>query len=493
MMLASAQALRVLYATPELAPWVKSGGLGDVSAALPSALRAEGVDVRVLVPGYAQLIAAFPDAQTVCELADLGGAFGPARLVRVERGLPVPLYLVDSPRYYHRPGSAYQDAQGRDWDDNHLRFGLLSRVAALLSAADTPLDWRPDVLQCNDWPTALAPAYLHYGTARDAAATLMTVHNLAFQGNYDARVLAALGLPPEAYSPEGVEFYGRLSFLKAGLYFADHISTVSERYAEEIQTEEFGCGFQGLLRHRRSRLSGITNGVDTALWNPATDAMIASRYDARHLAQKAPNKLALQEELGLRVDAGVPLLGVVGRLTHQKGLDLLAACAADIVALGAQLAVLGTGEKSLEAEFARLTAAHPGVVAAVFAFDERLAHLIEAGADIFVMPSRFEPCGLNQMYSLRYGTPPVVRATGGLADTVVPVTPESLAAGVANGYTFASPDAASLLDAVGCAVTAWRDRTLWRTLQRAGMKKDFSWRHSAARYLALFRNLAAGR
>ena len=493
MALASAPALRVLYATPELAPWVKSGGLGDVSAALPPALRAEGADVRVLVPGYAPLLAAFPDVQTVCEVTGLGGAFEPARLLCVERGLPFPLYLVDSPRYYDRPGSAYQDAQGRDWDDNHLRFGLLSRIAALLSAADTPLGWHPDVLQCNDWPTALAPAYLHYGKARGAAATLMTVHNLAFQGNFDARVLASLGLPPEAYSPEGVEFYGHLSFLKAGLYFADHISTVSERYAEEVQTDELGCGFQGLLRHRRNRLSGITNGVDTTLWNPATDAMIVSRYDARHLARKTPNKLALQEELGLRVDAGVPLLGVVSRLTHQKGLDLLAACAADIVALGAQLAVLGTGEKALEAEFARLAAVHPGVVAAVFAFDERLAHLMEAGADIFVMPSRFEPCGLNQMYSLRYGTPPVVRATGGLADTVVPVTPESLAAGVANGYAFASPDAASLLEAVGHAVAAWRDRMLWRTLQRAGMKKDFSWRHSAARYLALFRNLTAGR
>ncbi|HEY9447048.1 MAG TPA: glycogen synthase GlgA, partial [Burkholderiales bacterium] len=388
--MALAPTLRVLYATSELAPWVKSGGLGDVSAALPSALRAAGADVRVLVPGYARLIEALPDARVMCELADLGGAFEPARLLYAERGLAVPLYLIDCPHYYHRPGSAYQDAQGRDWDDNYLRFGLLSRVAALLAAAGSPLEWQPDVLQCNDWPAALAPAYLHYGRASGAAATLMTVHNLAFQGNYDAHVLAALALPPEAYTPEGVEFYGRVSFLKAGLYFADRINTVSERYAEEIQTEAFGCGFEGLLRHRRSRLSGITNGVDTTLWNPATDALLASRYDARHLAHKTPNKLALQKALGLQVDAGIPLLGVVSRLTHQKGLDLLAACVPDIVALGAQLAVLGTGEKALEAEFARLAAIYPRAVSTVFAFDEKLAHLIEAGADIFVMPSRFE-------------------------------------------------------------------------------------------------------
>jgi starch synthase len=268
---------------------------------------------------------------------------------------------------------------------------------------------------------------------------------------------------------------------------------VSVRYAQEIQTQEFGCGLEGLLRHRRMRLTGILNGIDTALWNPSTDAFIAGRYDARHLERKTQNKLALQRELGLEVDDTIPLLGAVSRLTHQKGLDLLAACAPAIAARGAQLVIVGTGEKALEASFRQLAAAHPGVIAAVLAFDERLAHFVEAGADVFVMPSRFEPCGLNQMYSLRYGTPPVVRSTGGLADTVVPATAETLAAGVASGFAFAGADAAALQEALDRALVLWRDHAAWRAVQRAGMAQDFSWRRSASAYLTLFRAAIAQR
>jgi starch synthase len=486
-----AEPLRVLFATPELAPWVKSGGLGDVSAALPSALRAEGADVRLLVPGYAPLLDVARIARVVARIPVPGGALRSARLLYVESAFGAPVYLVDCPEYYRRPGTAYQDAEGRDWEDNALRFGLLSRIAALLASTATPLAWRPEVLQCHDWPAALAPAYLHHGSGA-AAATVMTVHNLAFQGNFEPQTIAQLGLPRAAYQMEGVEFHGRLSFLKAGLYYADRITTVSEHYAQEIQTPEYGCGFDGLLRHRRTRLSGIINGIDTALWDPATDPHIAERYDAQRLARKGANKAALQQLAGLAVDAGVPLLGTVGRLTHQKGLDLLAACVPEIVKLGAQLVVLGTGEKSLEAAYRELAAAYPGVVSVRIGFDEQFAHLIEAGADMFVMPSRFEPCGLNQMYSLRYGTPPIVRATGGLVDTVVPATPENLAAGTANGYMFAEADPGSLAQAIERAVRAWREPASWQALQQAGMKADFSWRRSAARYLTLFR-AAAGR
>jgi len=479
--------VRILFATPELAPWVKSGGLGDVSAALPGALRAEGADVRVLVPAYPALLERFRDARSVIDLPRLGGALASARLLEARSAGGAPLYLIDCPEYYRRAGSAYQDAAGRDWEDNHLRFALLSRVAALLGEAQCPLSWRAQIIHCHDWPTGLAPAYLHYG--QRAAASVMTVHNLAFQGLYDAQLLDVLGLPRAAYSIEGVEYYGRVSFLKAGLFFADHLTTVSETYAREIQTEELGCGLGGLLRRRRDRLTGILNGIDTTVWDPATDPLIEARYDADHLVDKLANKLALRRELGLRVAADVPLLGCIGRLTHQKGLDVLAECMPQIAAVPAQLAILGTGETALEEGYRQLAREFPGMIAAVTTFDERLAHRIEAGADIYLMPSRFEPCGLNQMYSLRYGTPPVVRATGGLVDTVVPAMPATIASRTATGFAFDEPDAAALLRTVYRAIADWRDPVLWSQLQRTGMARDWSWRRSARKYLDLFRTL----
>jgi starch synthase len=479
--------LRVLVVTPELAPWMKSGGLGEVSATLPAALRALGADVRVLVPAYAPLLGAHPEARIVARLEGLGGAFAPAHLLAVERAGAVPLYLVHCPGYYHRAGSAYQDERSRDWSDNHLRFGLLSRVAALLATEASPLAWRPDVLNCHDWPAGLAPAYLHFERGARALA-VMTVHNLAFQGVFPAATLAALGLPPQAYHIGGVEYYGQLSFLKAGLAYADYLTTVSPGYAREIQTEEFGCGLGGLLRQRADRLAGILNGIDTETWNPATDAHLCAPYDFSCIARKALNKEALRRELGLAPDPDAPLLAMVSRLTHQKGVDLVAAIGCEIAGLPAQLAVLGTGEPALERELAGLATRHPGKIAVQIRFDEALAHRMEAGADIFLMPSRFEPCGLNQMYSLRYGTPPVVRATGGLADTVVDATPKNLAAGIATGFVFGPAQPQALLEALARAVRAWRDEDTWRALQRAGMAQDFGWERSARRYLELFRS-----
>jgi len=481
--------IRVLFVTPECAPLVKTGGLADVSAALPAALTRIAVDVRVLMPAYAQVLARLPALE---ELARIPGTahFPPARLLRTSTDADVPLLLLDCPELFDRPGGPYMDAAGAEWPDNALRFGQLSRVAALLAGNRSPLDWLPEVIHCNDWQAGLAPAYLHFD-AEPHAASLVTIHNLAFQGVFDAGYVDRLGLPAGSFHMHGLEYYGRLSFLKAGLRYADRITTVSPTYAAEIQREPLGMGMQGLLAERRDALSGILNGIDTALWDPARDPMIAQPYDAATLAAKAGNKRALQQRLGLRVDADVPLLAVVSRLAYQKGIDLILEAADALCALPAQLAVLGSGEQPLEHALAALAARARGSVAAVLGFDEALSHLFEAGADMFLMPSRFEPCGMNQMYSQRYGTVPVVHATGGLVDSVIDCTPQSLAAGTATGFSFAPAEAAALLATVSRAVQAYRTPRTWQALQRAGMARDFSWNDGARRYRELYAGLAA--
>lgn len=489
--MAAKSSLRVLFATPEIAPWAQSGGLGDVSATLPPALQRLGVDVRVLVPGYPALLAAYPDARVVAQWARPAGLLASVRLLAADSAAGVPLLIADCPEYYRRDGTPYGDSGGRDWPDNHLRFGLLSRVAALIGSQASPLRWRPQILQCHDWPAGLAPAYLKFEPGTRAA-TVMTVHNLAFQGIYPAETLEALGIPAQAFHIDGVEFHGKLSFLKAGLSYADSVTTVSPTYAREIRTQEHGCGLDGVLRGRGERLTGILNGIDASAWNPATDPHLAARYDISRMDGKAVDKAQLQRELGLRGSRETPLLAFIGRMTHQKGLDLLARIVPDIIAMPAQLAVLGRGERDLEREFTLLASRFPEACAAANRFDEALAHRIEAGADILVMPSRFEPCGLNQMYSLRYGTPPVVRSTGGLADTVVDATPDNIAAGTANGFAFCAADPPALYEALRRAIRAWHDQALWQALQRAGMSQDFSWDRSAASYLSLFRPLARG-
>ena len=483
--------LRVLFATPECVPLVKTGGLGDVSAALPAALRALGLDVRILLPGYRQVLAQLPQLRELARLAPSTGLPG-SRLLQGQTASGVPLYLLDCPEFYDRPDGPYQDKTGSDWSDNALRFGLLSHVAALLGSADNPLGWHPQVLHCNEWQTGLAPAYLHHASGARAA-TLLTIHNLGFQGIFEPQLVAALGLPPDSFHPDGVEYYGKLSFLKAGLQFADAISTVSPGYALEIQSEALGFGLHGLLAARRDSLYGILNGIDTGLWNPATDPLIACRYSADTLAAKAGNKRTLQQQLGLAPAPVVPLFGVVSRLTEQKGLDWLLEIAPQLLALPTQLALLGGGDAKLERGFLALAQSHPQQVSATIGFDEALAHLIEAGADAFLMPSRFEPWGMNQMYSQRYGTPPIVRATGGLADTVVDCTPATLAAGSASGFVFHEPSADALLAAAERAASAWRDDATWRALQRTGMARDFSWDASARHYAAIYARLAKKR
>jgi starch synthase len=461
--------MRVLFATPECAPLTKTGGLGDVSAALPAALRGQGHEVRVLMPAYAGLPVAAVERVHQLRLLDVD--------VRV---LETPeLLLLDCPFLYERPGNPYQDAEGRDWPDNALRFAMLSRAAALLAGGASPLDWRPEVLHCNDWPTALAPVYLHAEPAK--AASVMTVHNLAFQGLFDPRLMARLELPAAAFSVEGLEFYGKLSFLKGGLVYADAITTVSASYAREIQTPELGCGLDGVLRARASVLRGIVNGIDCAVWDPAADPALAERYASGSLERKAANKRALQRRMGLAEEPAVPLLGAICRFTQQKGVDLIAAAGAEIAALPAQLCLLGKGERELEAVLLDLAAGNSGKIALQIGFDEGLAHLIEAGADMFLMPSRFEPCGLNQMYSQRYGTPPIAHATGGLADTI---------ADGETGFLFRGADAGELLAAVRRALEAYRDARRWREIQRRGMARDFSWALPARRYGDLYAQCA---
>ena len=476
--------MKVLFATSEMAPWVKTGGLGDVAGALPGALRALGHDIRVLVPAYPALSKAFPDAEEIARPRWPGGLLPSPGLKQATAPDGTPLLLVDYPHYYDRPGNPYLGPEGRDWFDNHLRFGLLSRVAAWLGAQSSTLDWQPDIVHCHDWQTGLAAAYLHYLPGRRAK-SLFTLHNLAFQGLFDHASLLELGLPDAAWSIDGVEYYGYLSFLKAGLQHADAITTVSPGYAREIQTDEEGMGMAGLLRHRAQDLSGILNGIDTREWNPATDRHLHQTYSSSRLERKAANKAALQQELGLEQRDDLPLLAVVSRLTEQKGLDLLLEVAPQLLKLPAQLVVLGSGAHELEHAWKALAHKHKAQCAVVIGFDEALAHRIEAGADIFLMPSRFEPCGLNQMYSLRYGTPPLVRATGGLADTVI----DAADVRHGNGFVFGPATADALLQAVQRASAAWHDPVLWRKLQRRGMARDSSWQESAGHYAELYQKL----
>jgi starch synthase len=473
--------MKVLFATPEIAPWVKTGGLGDVAGALPAALRAQGCDVRVLVPAYPALLQALPAAREIARPRDLGGLLPQCRLLEAHAPDGTRLWLLDYAPYFDRPGSPYLGPEGLDWLDNHLRFGLLSRVAAWLGSDASTLPWHPAIVHCNDWQTALAPVYLHT-LPGGRAKSVVTVHNLAFQGLFGHAAMFELGLPDTAWHIDGVEYHGYLSFLKGGLQHADWITTVSPTYAREIQTDAEGMGLAGLLRFRAERLSGILNGIDIKAWNPATDPHLVAPYDAARLPGKAKGKAALQRELGLEERADLPLLGIVSRLTEQKGLDLVVEIADALADLPAQLVVLGSGEKTFELALRGLAARHPGRVAVNIGFDEGLAHRIEAGADIFLMPSRFEPCGLNQMYSLRYGTPPVVRATGGLADTVI----DAADAESGNGFVFAETTAAALAAAVGRALTIWSDAARWRRIQRKGMAGDFGWDGPARQYVAVY-------
>jgi starch synthase len=482
-------ALRVLFVTSEMHPLIKTGGLGDVCGALSLALAHLGLDVRVMIPGYPAVMERILEAEPLLELPPSGG-LPESRLLAARAPGCAPLIVVDCPLLYRRTGGPYQTPAGEDWPDNALRFGLLCRAAALLGSRKPPLNWLPDILHCHDWQAGLAPALLHFAPGRRAA-TVATIHNLAFQGLFPAAAARQVGLPAAAFTPDGVEYWGKLSFLKGGVVYADHITTVSPTYAREIQSEPLGFGFQELLRQRAGRLTGILNGIDTATWNPAADPLIAANYTAATLERKRENKRALQQTMGLPPDTASPLLGMVSRLTEQKEADLVAELAPRIAQRGAQLVILGSGAPVLEQRLKSVARDLPRWVAVQINFDEALSHLIEAGADAFLMPSRFEPCGLNQMYSQRYGTPPIVHATGGLCDTVSDATPDAMAAGRGTGFVFRSMNGASFLNAIDRALAMMRDPAAWRAIQRAGMARDFGWKASALAYGELYRSLAS--
>ena len=480
--------MKVLFASSEVHPLVKTGGLGDVAGALPRALRALDVDVRLLIPGYPAVMS-MPSLKRVRRnLQILPGL----PLVDLYRGLMpdaiTPVFVIGCDGLYARDGGAYQNTDGSDWVDNAQRFGILSKVAAAMGCTDTPVRWRPDIVHLNDWQSALAAAYLARMSTRHSK-TVLSIHNLSFPGTFRPHLMGELGLEPHDFQVNGFEFFGRLSFLKAGLYFSDWLSTVSESYAREIQHDAHGCGFQGLLNFRRARLVGILNGIDQSVWSPEVDASIAATYSPRDLEKKSMNKTALQRRLALRPDAGVPLLGMVTRLTYQKGVDLIEPAMAALSGEAVQLAILGSGDAALEKTLRRLAASNSANIAFVQGYDEALAHQIEAGSDLFVMPSRFEPCGLNQMYSMRYGTPPVVHRTGGLADTVIDASNANVANGTATGFVFEHPDVEGLVWALREALSRYHDPISFRRIQLAGMIQDFSWERSAAAYLELYQRM----
>lgn len=487
--------MKILFATSEAVPFAKTGGLADVAGALPIALERLGMEPVVVMPAYRQAL----DCGQRIERTNLG--FSVAIGSKTVRGallrstLPgsqVPVYLIDEPDYFDRP--ALYGLNGSDFIDNCERFTFFCRAVVETIAL---LDLHVDVLHCHDWPTGLLPAYLkaeYRGVpGYERISTLFTIHNLAYQGTFWHWDMLLTGLDWKYFNWHQMEFFGKLNLLKTGLVFADALSTVSPRYAEEIQTSTQGCGLEGVLQQRRDVLTGIVNGVDYSIWNPGTDRFLAQTYDPGGVAAgKAACKAALQAELGLPQAPRTPLVGLVGRLAEQKGIDLVADVVQDWVRTSdVQWAFLGTGEPKYEQLFAQLAERYPQRVAARVAFADDLAHRIEAGADMFLMPSRFEPCGLNQLYSLKYGTVPIVRATGGLADTVTDATRETLAAGTATGFSFREYSPLALAETLSRACEAYAQPAVWAQLVDNGMKQDWSWDRSAREYVKLYRSLLA--
>ncbi|TQV65061.1 MAG: glycogen synthase GlgA [Halothiobacillaceae bacterium] len=476
--------MKVLFASSEVHPLMKTGGLGDVSGSLPQALRAQGVDVRIVMPGYADTLKKLRAWRPMCEMRL--APFGEFQLLATQvPGSKVPLILIDHPMFSEQPGNPYNGPDGHAWPDSADRFTLLSRVCELIALDEAVLDWQPDIVHANDWQTGLLLALL--APNPKAPPGLITIHNLVYQGVFDRGTFERLQLPANLWTPDGVEHWGEMNCLKAGINGARFITTVSPSYAREIQTHAFGAGLDGLLRHRHKDVVGILNGIDPQEWDPACDPALPHPFDAKHLDGKLANKHALQQEFDLDIDEEAMLIGMVGRMVDQKGLDLVLHVADAMLKMPVQLAMLGSGDPALEAGFTALMARHPGRVHVRIGYNEGLAHRIEAGSDVFLMPSRFEPCGLNQMYSLRYGTPPMVHGVGGLNDTVVDTTKESLKDGKANGFVMRHLDPGAILWAVGEALNYFRKPRDWQDIQKNGMQADFSWEVSARKYIELYR------
>jgi starch synthase len=485
--------LRVLHAGPEIYPLAKTGGLGDVCAALPTALAELGAEVRLLIPGYESALDRVLGARVVASLEGLPG-IGHARIIAARMpDSALPVWLVDCPTLFHRDGGPYQDARGVDWPDNALRFAVFCHVAARLAAHGDGTGWMPDIVHSHDWPGGLLPLLLAESAgAKHRARSVFTVHNAAFQGNFPLDQAARLGIPPQALHGDGIEFYGQLSFLKAGINHADRVTTVSPRYARELATAEFGCGMEGLFLARAAGLSGIMNGIDDALWNPRTDIHLAARFATAQDPGKAACKRHLQESRGLQVDPQRPLALLLSRLTRQKMADVVLERLPEMLTRmpDLQFMVLGRGDADLEQGFAAVAQHWPGRFVADIGYSEHAAHCAIAGADVLVHASRFEPCGLTQMYAMRYGTIPVVRRVGGLADSVVDAGPYATTGG-ATGFVFDACSGDALVDTLERALeTRARRPDAWRVLQWNAMGTDFGWSRPAREYLRLYQSMS---
>lgn len=476
--------MNILFATSEIFPLIKTGGLADVSFNLPLALKNCRQAIRVIIPAYKSVL---EKAENIKELAAFELDGHQVQLLETHI-LPsrLKVWMIACAKYFDRTGSPYMDNQSQDWADNSARFGLFCKAVVAVATDQLGLKWRADIVHCNDWQTGLVPVYLQNVLQDQRPKAIFTIHNLAFQGLFPYTDFDRLGIPQHFWSPEALEYYGQLSFIKGGLVFADRITTVSPHYAQEILSEDFGCGLDGLLRSRQQQLSGILNGVDNDTWNPSTDTALIKNYTISSLSNKANNKRDLQHHCGFSISKKTMLIGVVSRLSEQKGIDLLLECLTKIEHLPIQFAVLGSGNPALELSLLEAAQAYPQTLSVTIGYDEQFAHRIIAGADVFAMPSRYEPCGLTQMYALQYGTLPLVRAVGGLADTVIDTNTVTIQNNTADGFVFDETTAEALAVTIERALRAFTDKALWQQLQKTAMQQDFSWTNSAKQYLELY-------
>jgi starch synthase len=477
--------MRVLFVTAEAFPLAKTGGLADVSRALPIALRRQNLDVRLLMPGYPRAYMRIENPRIVGKIEPMLGISDATLITGKFPDADLPVWLIDSPTLFRRDGGLYQDKEGKAWPDNALRFAFLAHAAARLAMGSPEIGWRPDVVHANDWHAGLLPLLLSLERG-PRPSTVFTTHNMAFQGNFAAEWMPKIGVPEAYFTAAGIEFFGQVSFLKAGLRYADRITTVSPTYAAEILTPEFGCGMEGVLQDRRNDFVGILNGIDDSLWNPASDATLPRCFRESDISGKRVCKTALQQEFGLPVDPDTPLIGFVSRITHQKMADVILETLPWLAEQEAQFVAVGEGDPAMEAAFDQAKELYSGRVATVTGYDEPLAHKLQAASDILLAPARFEPCGLTQLYALRYGTLPVVRRTGGLADTVVDATAASIADRTATGFVFDEATRDALIAAVKRALALYREPLTWRRLQLQAMAQNFSWNASASKYAALY-------
>jgi starch synthase len=479
--------LRVLFVSSEAYPLIKTGGLADVSGSLPAALKQTGIDIRLLIPGYPAVLEKVENQRSLGNL-QVYSYLSCEIIVGNMPNSTLDVIIIKNTMLYERDGGPYINTLNQDWHDNPLRFGVLSKVASILASKTTLWDWVPEIVHCNDWQTGFTPYYIRQNSISQAK-TLLSIHNMAFQGNYSRDWISRLELDPHDFHLQGYEFYAQVSFLKAGIFYADKLSTVSQNYAKEIQTDAFGFSMQGLLQLRKDDIVGILNGIDLDEWNPKKDPSLPFLYDEKHLAGKAKIKAYVQKHTQLEVNNKLPLLGVVSRLTYQKGLDILLEIMPELIDLNCQIVVLGSGEKSFEERFTAFAKQYPKQVSVTIGYNEPFSHQIMAGADIFIMPSRFEPCGLNQLYGLRYGTPPVVSNTGGLADSICNTTLETVINNTATGFVMENVTKLSLLVTIKQALSVWKDKKIWKKIQENGMKQDIGWEHSANAYIALYSDM----